>query len=156
MTEAQVREQLARLLAWQEAHVGFEKAVADVPPDLRGQQPMGMHSPWQLLEHLRITQKDILDFCVNPSYEEIRWPHDYWPASVAPPSAAAWNESIAAFKNDREALQKLAADTSIDLAAKIPHGNGQTYLRELVLVADHSSYHIGQLIFVRKALGNWK
>jgi len=155
MTEAQVREQLARILVWEEAHVGFEKAVTGIPPELRGTVPANLHSPWQLLEHLRITQHDILDFCVNPKYEEMHWPRDYWPATVAPPSDEAWTSSIARFQEDRAALAKLAANTSIDLAAKIPHGSGQTYLRELVLVADHTSYHVGQLVLVRKALGIW-
>lgn len=156
MTDAQIREQLVRLLSWKEAHVGFDGAVADIPPDFHGRQPSGLHSPWQLLEHLRITQHDILDFCLNPKYEEIHWPDAYWPPSAAPPSSEAWDESVAQFRRDREALQQLAADPTIDLAAKIPHGSGQTYLREVVLVADHSSYHVGQLVFVRKALGIWK
>jgi hypothetical protein len=156
MTDAQLRQQLAQFLGWEEAHASFDKAVADIPPALRGEQPSGLHSPWQLLEHLRITQNDILDFCRNPRYEELHWPADYWPPSPAPPSTDAWDASIARFLEDRKALQALAADPAIDLAARIPHGNGQTYIRELLLVADHSAYHVGQLVFVRKALGIWK
>lgn len=152
-----LREQIGRLLAWEDAHVGFDAAVAGIPQHLRGGQPAGLpYSPWQLLEHLRRTQGDILDFCRNANYQELDWPDDYWPAAPAPPSAAAWNDSIRQFKKDRQALQKLAADPRVDLAARIPHGDGQTYLRELLLAADHSAYHIGQLIVVRRLLGNWK
>ena len=151
------REQLRRLLDWEDAHVGFDRAVADIPADLRGSQPAGVpYSPWQLLEHLRITQHDILDFCRNPDYEELEWPADYWPASSAPPSPSAWENAISQFRQDRKALQDLAADRSIDLFAKIPHGQGQTYLRELVLAADHAAYHIGELVVVRRLLGAWK
>src|SRR6185437_3015318 len=132
-----VREQLQRLLDWEEAHVGFDTAVTGIPAEVRGKRPPGLlHSPWEILEHLRRTQHDILEFCRNPNYEELTWPDDYWPSSAAPPSAKAWDESIRQVRDDRKALQELAADTTIDLAAKIPHGSGQTYLRELVLVAD--------------------
>lgn len=152
-----VREQLARLLAWEDAHVGFEAATADIAADRRGSQPSGLpFSPWQLLEHLRRTQRDILDFCRNPNYQELKWPDDYWPASPAPPTPAAWDESIRQFQQDRQALQQLAADPAVDLTARIPHGDGQTYLRELVLAADHAAYHIGQLVVVRRLLGIWK
>ena len=151
-----MRELLAKLLGWSDAHVGFDDAVANIPEHLRGAQPSGLHSPWELIEHLRITQHDILDFCLNPKYEEMTWPKDYWPASPEPPSTAAWNDSIARFTRDREALQKLVADPSIDLTAKIPHGDGQTYGREIVLAADHTSYHVGQLVLVRQLLGAWK
>jgi uncharacterized damage-inducible protein DinB len=113
------------------------------------------HSPWQLLEHLRLTQHDILDFCRNPAYSERAWPKDYWPSSAGPPTAAAWDESVAAFRREREELKQLAADPALDLFARIPHGTGQTYLRELLLVADHNAYHIGQLVLVRRSLGVW-
>jgi hypothetical protein len=155
--EKALRALLRQLLDWEGAHVGFETAVAGIPPKLRGTRPpRGPHSPWQLLEHLRLTQFDILDFCVNPDYEERKWPDDYWPPSVAPSSKAAWEESIAQFLRDRRALQKLAADPKVELTARIPHGSGQTYLRELVLVADHTAYHVGQLVLVRQLLGIWK
>jgi hypothetical protein len=155
--DAGVREQLAKLLAWEDAHVGFEKAVAGIPPKLRGTQPTGApYSPWQLLEHLRLTQQDILDFCRNPDYEAQDWPDDYWPPSPDPPTAKAWDSSVQRFREDRKALQQLAADPKIDLGARIPHGDGQTYLRELVLAADHTAYHIGQLIVIRRLLGIWK
>jgi hypothetical protein len=152
-----VRGHIKALLAWEDAHVGFEKAIAGIPDNLRGQQPPGLpYSPWQLLEHLRRAQADILEFCRNPNYEELNWPADYWPASPAPPSAANWDQSIRQFRDDREALQQIAVDPNLDLTAKIPHGQGQTYLRELVLAADHAAYHIGQLVVVRRLLGNWK
>jgi len=150
------REQLSRLLAWDDAHVGFDAVVADIPANLRATQPPGLpYSPWQLLEHLRITQRDILEFCQNPLYEERKWPDDYWPASPGPSSSSEWDDSVSGFRRDRKALQKLAADPQIDLAARIPHGQGQTYLRELVLVADHTSYHLGELVIVRRLLGIW-
>jgi hypothetical protein len=152
-----VREQVARLLEWEDAHVGFDKAVAGIPQTLRGEQPKGLpYSPWQLLEHLRRTQHDILDFCRNPDYEELSFPDDYWPSTAAPPSSSAWDDSVESFRADRASLQQLARDRSVDLAAKIPHGTGQTYLRELVLAADHTAYHIGELVVVRRLLGIWK
>jgi hypothetical protein len=114
------------------------------------------YSAWQLLEHLRIAQHDILDFCRNPHYTEMKWPDDYWPSSPTPPSARAWNESIRQFRADRDGLRELALDRSIDLNAKIPHGSGQTYLREIVLVADHTAYHVGELVLLRRLLGAWK
>ena len=151
-----VRELLARLLAWEDAHVGFDKAIRGIPVELRGKKPPKLpYSPWQILEHLRITQHDILDFCVNPDYREMKWPDNYWPQSAAPPSTKAWTESIDRFRRDRQALQDLAADTRIDLTARIPHGSGQTYLREIILAADHAAYHIGELVVLRRALGAW-
>jgi uncharacterized damage-inducible protein DinB len=144
------------LLDWNHAHVDFDAAVKDIPPKLRGVQPDGSpYSLWQLLEHIRIAQHDILDFCRNPSYAEKKWPDDYWPKSPAPPSEAAWDESLAAFRRDRTELKQLVADPKLDLFAKIPHGTGQTYLREAFLVADHNAYHIGQLVSLRRQLGIW-
>jgi DinB family protein len=156
MSDSALRAQLARLLDWEDAHLSFDAAVEGVPPKLRGAAPAGLpYSPWQLIEHLRLTQHDILDFCRNPNYRELHWPDDYWPPSAAPPKPADWDESIAQFRRDRAALQSLASDSKIDLFARIPHGSGQTYLRELLLVADHSAYHVGQLVTVRRALGAW-
>jgi hypothetical protein len=152
-----VRAQLAAALAWRDAHADFDAAVEDLPAALRGRVPDGLpYSPWQLVEHLRLAQADILDFCRNPDYKEMRWPDDYWPKEPAPPSARAWDESIAGFRRDREALQILARDPDVDLLAAIPHGTGQTYLRELLLVVDHTAYHVGQLIVVRRLLGAWE
>lgn len=156
MTDKAVRELLAKLLSWEDAHVGFDVAVADIPEHLRGTRVSGLHSPWELVEHMRITQHDILDFSRNRDYQERQWPQDYWPPMPAPPSAAAWDGSIAQFTRDRESLQNLASDPAIDLTATIPHGDGQAYMRELVLAADHTAYHIGQLVLVRQLLGIWK
>lgn len=152
-----VREQLAKLLSWEDAHVSFDSAVADLPNGVRGTAPAGLpYSPWQLVEHLRITQHDILDFCRNPAYEEMSWPKDYWPSAASPPSPAAWDASVAQFRRDRSALEALARDPDTDLEGKIPHGTGQTYLRELLLAADHAAYHIGELVVVRRLLGAWQ
>ena len=154
--DAALRAHLRKLLAWGDAHVDYDRAVAGLAPELRGQRPGGLpYSPWELLEHLRITQHDILDFSRNPQYAELSWPEDYWPQSAAPPDAHAWDVSIAAFHADREALQALADDPEVDLFARIPHGQGQTYLRELLLVADHNAYHVGQLVALRRRLGAW-
>ncbi|HMI31836.1 MAG TPA: DinB family protein [Candidatus Limnocylindrales bacterium] len=151
-----LRAYVKKLLAWEDAHVGFDAAVAGIAPERRGSEPTGIpFSPWQLLEHLRLTQHDILDFCRNAGYVERKWPEDYWPPSPVPPTSSAWEESIAAFRRDRDALEKLAADSSVDLFARIPHGSGQTYLRELLLAADHSAYHVGQMVLVRRGLGIW-
>lgn len=155
--DRQLREQLRSVLSWRDAHVGFDAAVDGVPPRLRGTAPKGLpYSPWQLLEHLRITQHDILDFCRNPDYEGRRWPQDYWPPAAEPPNDAAWDASVAAFRRDREALGRLAEDETVDLFDRIPHGSGQTYLRELLLVADHTAYHVGQLVVVRRCLDAWR
>lgn len=153
---AALREQLSRFQNWREAHADFEAAVADLAPHLRGVTPPGLpYSPWQLVEHLRLTQADILEFCRNVDYVEHKWPDDYWPKSAAPPDAPAWDASIAAFRRDREALKKLIKDPDCDLFAKVPAGNGQTFLREFLLVADHTAYHVGQLVAVRRLLGAW-
>jgi hypothetical protein len=155
-SDAPYREMLAQLLDWEDAHAGFDAAVAGITPEHRGTRPSGLpYSPWQLLEHLRRTQFDILDFCLNPNYKALDWPADYWPDAPAPPSDAAWDESIEAFRKDRKALQKLAADTDVDLTARIPHGTGQTYLRELVLAADHAAYHVAEIVLLRRLLGIW-
>jgi DinB family protein len=151
-----IRAVIARLLDWEDAHAGFDKVVAGLPPELQGQAPPGLpYSPWQLLEHIRLTQQDILEFCQNPAYEERRWPEDYWPKSASPPSAGAWSKSVASFRKDREALKQLAQNATVDLLGKVPAGNGQTYLREVLLAADHTAYHLGELVVVRRALGAW-
>jgi hypothetical protein len=154
--DASLRQQIAKLLLWEDAHAGFDAAVGGIAERYRGAVPPGMpHSPWQILEHLRLAQRDILDFCVAPKYEEMKWPEDYWPKAAAPDSEAAWEQSVAAFRADRERLAALAEDPAIDLFARVPNGTGQTYLRELLVVADHNAYHIGQLVLVRRALGIW-
>ena len=152
-----LRAHLRKLLDWEDAHAGFDAVVKALAPALRGKVPNGLpHSAWQLLEHLRRCQKDILDFCVDPGYVEPKSMDEYWPATPAPPSDAAWDESVAAFRRDRRALLAMADDPAIDLFAKVPQGTGQTYLRELLLVADHNAYHVGQLVLVRRALGDWR
>lgn len=152
-----LRAQLVRFLDWEEAHAPFDAAVADLPAALRGTRPEGLpYSPWQLLEHVRRTQHDVLDFCRNPAYVELTWPDDYWPESAEPPAGAdAWDQSVAGVRRDRDDLKRLVADAHYDLFARIPHGTGQTYLREVLLVADHTAYHVGELIVVRRLLGAW-
>ena len=154
---AALRAHLTRLLDWRDAHLGFDAAVDGVSFELCGRMPDGLpYSPWRLLEHLRLTQRDILEFCRNPAYVEPDWPDDYWPPTDAPPTSSAWEGSVAAYRRDRDALKQLAADSAIDLFARIPHGSGQTYLRELLLVADHTAYHVGELMAVRRLLGAWE
>ena len=151
-----LRAHLRRLLDWEDAHASFDRAVSGLPAPLRGMTPEGgAHSAWQLLEHLRICQHDILDFCRNPKYVEMAM-EDYWPPSAEPPSPKAWSASVAAIRRDLAALKRLAVDRRLDLFARIPHGSGQTYLRELLLVADHNAYHVGQLVALRRALGAWR
>jgi hypothetical protein len=148
-----LRKHLSDLLRMKGAHLGFDEAVAAFPVELRGIKPRGApHTPWQLLEHLRIAQWDILDFSRNPHYKEMKWPDDYWPKTEAPPDAAAWDDSVRHFRRDLKAMEDLVADPEVDLTARIPHGDGQTLLREALLVADHNSYHLGQLVFIRKIL----
>jgi hypothetical protein len=153
-----LRAHLLRALEWEEAHAGFDKAVEGIPADRRGAQAAGFeHTPWQLLEHLRIAQKDLVDFAVNANYvHELHWPDDYWPRTPAPPSANAWDESVQDFKTDREKLKDLIQNPAIDLFATVPTGQGpQTYVRAILLVIDHNAYHVGQLVAVRRALGAW-
>lgn len=152
----ELRKHLVKSLDWQDTHAGFDAAIEGILPEVRGVQPAGLpYSPWQLLEHMRICQRDILDFSRDPSYREMEF-EEYWPPTVVPPTEQAWDDSIASFRADIESLKQLAMDKSIDLFAAIPHGTGQTYLRELLLVVDHNAYHLGQLVAVRRLLGNWK
>jgi hypothetical protein len=148
-----LRKHLLALLRMEGAHLSFDEAVKGFPVKLRGAKPKGApHTSWQLLEHLRIAQADILDFSRNPAYQEMKWPDDYWPKTEVPPDAAAWDHSVEQFRRDLKAMEKLVSDASVDLTARIPHGTGQTVLREALLVADHNAYHLGQLVFVRKML----
>ena len=155
--EAQLRQHLVKLLTGSEAHADFEAAIKGLPADLRGKTPAGAeHSPWQLVEHLRIAQWDILDFSRNPEYKAPKWPEEYWPSTAAPPSDKAWHNSIKGIREDLKTMCDLVSDPATDLYAKIPHGDGQTILREALLVADHNAYHVGQLILVRRLLGAWR
>jgi hypothetical protein len=156
-TDKALREQLVKLLTGSEAHADFDAAVNNFPADLRSKKPEGAeHSPWQLLEHLRIAQWDILEYAINAQHQSPKWPEGYWPASPAPTSAKEWDESVRSFHSDLKRLCELVSADSTDLYAKIPHGEGQTILREALLTADHNAYHIGQLVLVRKLLGAWQ
>ncbi len=154
--EKVLREHVLYLLRGGGAHLSFAKATENLPDDLRGSKPDGIpYSPWQLLEHMRITQSDILEFCRNPDHVSPDFPDGYWPAGDAPPNPTAWDDSVLAFRADLEAMEKLVADPTTDLFSPLPHGTGQTILREALLVADHNAYHLGQLVVVRRALGAW-
>jgi uncharacterized damage-inducible protein DinB len=158
MTEKQDwRAIVASSLDWEQAHAKLESTLRDLAATLRGERPAGYpHSVWELLEHIRITQHDLLDFCQNPDYEEkLAWPHDYWPPTPAPPTAEAWDQSIEQCRRDREALARFTTESKLDLTAKIPHGTGQTYLRTILVAVDHASYHIGQIVSVRRLLDAW-
>jgi DinB family protein len=155
--DKQLREHVVYLLNGGGAHAQFDDTVKDLPENLRGVKPNGLpHSAWMLLEHLRMAQWDILEFSRNSKYKAPKWPDDYWPSTEAPPSAAAWNRSIQQFRKDLKAMQDLVANPKTDLYARIPWGDGQTILREALLVADHNAYHLGQLVDVRRLLGTWK
>ena len=152
-----VREHVLKLLEGGHAHVTFEAAVKGIPAALRGKRPKGAeHSPWELLEHMRIAQHDILEFSRDAKHVSPKWPSGYWPKSKTPPNDTAWTKSVRAFSADLEAMRKLVAAESTDLYAPIPHGDGQTILREALLIADHTAYHIGELVLVRRLLGAWK
>ena len=139
------------------AHITFDDAVADFPATLRGKKPgKSPHTAWRLLEHLRIAQHDILEFSRNAKHKSPDWPDGYWPATDQPPSDAAWTNSIKAFRADLRSMMALVQNARTDLLARIPWGDGQTIAREAMLLADHNAYHIGQLVELRRALGNWK
>jgi uncharacterized damage-inducible protein DinB len=152
-----LRQHLLDLLRGRNAHADFDTVVADFPSRMRGVKPPGApHTAWQLLEHMRIAQSDILEFSRDAKHKSPPWPEGYWPKTEAPPSAASWNNSLRSFRADLKATAKLVADKKTDLFAQIPHGTGQTILREVLLVADHNSYHLGQLVLLRRLLGTWK
>ena len=153
MSDASLRQHLLAMLETGHAHVSFETAVRDWDPALRGARPAGgPHSAWQLVEHLRIAQWDILEFSKSANHVSPAYPDGYWPTTEAPPSDGAWNESVGRFGADLEAMQALVSDPGRDLYARIPHGDGQTLLREALTLASHNSYHIGQLMVLRKTL----
>ncbi|MDR3685657.1 MAG: DinB family protein [Coriobacteriia bacterium] len=146
-----LRATLSRMLERSEAHTDFDAAVSGIAPEARGVRPAGLpHSAWELLEHIRRAQRDILDFCLEAPYTERAWPAEYWPETAEPPSPEAWDESVAIVQRDRAEFQQLVADASIELTAIVPHGTKQTYLREVLLAADHNAYHVGQLMVVRR------
>jgi len=151
-----LRDHLLELLNSRSAHLDFDKAIANLPAELRGKKAAGQeHTVWQLVEHLRIAQEDILEFSRNADYQAPKWPDDYWPETEAPPSDKAWEQSVETFRRDLQAMKDLVADPKTDLFAKIPWGEGQTILREAMLVADHNAYHVGQIVTVRQGLGSW-
>jgi hypothetical protein len=156
-TDRTLREHLVYLLKGGGAHLTFDSAIADLPVELRGVKPPHVpHTPWRLLEHMRIAQWDILEFSRNRHHVSPKFPEGYWPTGDAPLSDKAWEQSAAAFRADLQALQDLVANPGTDLFAPIPQGEGQTILREALLVADHNAYHLGQLVVVRRALGAWQ
>lgn len=155
--EARLRETVIQLLAGGGAHATFDAAVKGLPSALRGRAPKGLpYSPWQILEHLRIAQWDIVEFSRDPRHVSPEWPSGYWPTAQAPANEAAWRRSVTQCRRDLQAMQALVADPSTDLYARIPWGDGQTILREALLVADHNAYHVGELIVVRRLLGAWR
>ena len=154
--EKSLREYLSRALTWGEAHVDIRAALRDVPAKLQGKRPEGMpHSPWELLEHMRIATWDILEFSRSKKHKSPDWPAGYWPKNPAPPSLAAWARSAKALGRDLTAMGKLVGNPKTDILAPIAHGSGQNILREALLLADHNAYHLGQLVLVRRLLGCW-
>ena len=152
-----LQEHLLYLLKGGGAHAGFDAAVQGLPVALQGKRPAGAeHSPWEILEHMRLAQRDILEFSRNPKYTSPEWPSGYWPKTQSPPNKTAWNKSVKAFRADLEAMCQLVTRESTDLFERIPHGDGQTILREALLIADHNAYHLGQMVLVRRLLGAWK
>ena len=157
MLSSLLRDTISRFLDWKHAHVDFDTAISGVPPELRGTRPPGYpHSLWELLEHIRITQSDLLRFCAAEHYTELSWPSEYWPDTPEPVVPEDWDTSIESVMADRLALQAIATDPTLDLTSVVPHGTNQTYLRELLLAADHSAYHVGQMVAVRRMLGIWR
>jgi uncharacterized damage-inducible protein DinB len=156
VSDRALREHVAALIEWEDAHAGLDQIAEGISVEQWGATATGFpHTLWQLLEHIRLAQHDILDFCRNPAYTQPRWPDDYWPSPSAGPSRSEVARSLTALGEDRRALIAMALDPSVDLFARIPHGSGQTYLRELLLVADHTSYHLGQMVDLRRVLGIW-
>ena len=154
--DAALRSHLTDLLTARQAHCTFADAVAHMPRARRGERPGGLpYSAWELVEHIRRAQRDILDYCRNPDYEAHEWPHDYWPDAPAPSTPTAWDGSVAQVHEDRDALCGLVTDASIDLHDTVPSSDEHTYLREAMLVADHTAYHVGQIVAVRRELGLW-
>ncbi|MEX2402459.1 MAG: DinB family protein [Rhodothermales bacterium] len=153
-TESELTLRLKDVLTWHSAHVDLERAVRGVPPDHRGRRPDGCpHSLWQLLEHIRLAQADILKYCTSDVYEPPTWPDDYWPLDPHPPTAEAWQQSVQALLADRAGLIELIEE--VDVEDHLLHAPEHTYLRETLLVADHTAYHVGQIVLLRRILGIW-
>src|SRR4030095_12369114 len=157
MDDSVLREQLAALLRDGQAHVKTEDALANVSQKLRGVRPAGdVHSVWEELEHMRIAQQDILRYTLDASWTSPDWPDGYWPANTDSVTDEQWKASVDGFLADLKELEALVRDTTVDLTAKIPHGEWRTYLRQILLVADHNAYHLGQIVQARKLLGDWR
>ena len=155
-SDQSLRKHVIALLDGGQAYSTFAEIVANFPAKLRGEVPTGLaHSGWMLLEHLRLTQWDILEFSRNPKYVAAKWPDDYWPKNPSPPNATAWDKSVKSFQDDLAAMKKLISKPKTDLFAKIPWGDGQTILREALLIAEHNAHHLGQMIDIRRLLGIW-
>jgi hypothetical protein len=149
-----LRDHLLYLLKGGGAHVSFDAAIGDWPVQLAGAKVANFpHTAWMLLEHMRLAQRDILEFSRNSKHVSPAWPEGYWPASEAPSDEKAWTASVAEFKQDLHAMERLVSQRKADLYARIPWGDGQTLLREALLVADHNAYHLGQLVMLRKSIG---
>jgi uncharacterized damage-inducible protein DinB len=156
MSESVLRAHLVELLRGGEAHIKAESALADVGSQFRNVRPAAnVRSVWEELEHMRIAQEDILRYTIDASWKSPKWPDGYWPRATEKVSDAMWDASVAGFFADLEEVITLSRDTNLDLSARIPHGEGQTYLREILLVADHNAYHLGQIVQARKLLGDW-
>jgi hypothetical protein len=152
-----MREQLVELLQGKGAHLSFEDAIAGLPAKMRGVKPPGMpHTIWRLVEHMRIAQWDILQFSKDGRHKSPKWPDGYWPDGDAPRDAKQWNDTVKQFKADLKEMIRMVKDKKVDLLAPIPGGQGQTVFREAMLVADHNSYHIGQIVMLRRTLGVWQ
>lgn len=151
-----LRKQLVELIKGGNAHTEFKKAIEDFPAEMRGKRPKSSpHAPWELLEHMRIAQWDILEFSRGGDHKSPKWPDEYWPESPEPPDPKAWDRSVNGFCQDMHAMCALVENEATDLYKQIPNGDGQTVLREALLVADHNAYHLGQLVLLRRMLGTW-
>lgn len=154
--DAALRQHVLNLLTVRQAHCTFEDAVAQMPQTRRGERPESLpYSVWELVEHIRRAQRDILVYCEDPDYEHPDWPADFWPENASPPSGEAWKKSLSQIEEDREALCALARDEDLNLYDTVPSSDEHTFLRELLLVADHNAYHVGQIVTVRRQLGLW-
>jgi hypothetical protein len=152
-----LREQLVMFLRGGEAHAELKTVLKDFPVAARGVVPKGAeHSGWQELEHIRIALHDLLDFSTNPNYVALQWPKEYWPKEAAPKDASAWEKSVRGVEKDMAEFEKLVGDPESNLYATIPWGEGQTLLREVLLAGQHTSYHLGQIVLLRRLLGVWE
>ena len=151
-----LRDDVLLLLRGGNAHVSFEKAVADLPEELRGKKPRRLpYTPWQQLEHMRIAQRDILEYIEDPEYRLPSWPDDYWPKPDQKADARAWKKTVADFRRDRAALEKIAANPRVALGSGLPYAQQHTLIRELLIVSEHNTYHIGEFAILRQVMGTW-